>query len=83
MSHRGHRVPERVDRACLLELWRVQQDDLPVDVGDGDPLDDGESAGDQTLLHLIDDLGDVEDDLVPLHRHGSRLFTLRTRTRAV
>ena len=65
------------DEGMWGKIGRLQQDDLPVDLGNGDPLDDGESASDQAFLHLVDDLGDVEDDLVSLHRHGARLFTLQ------
>ena len=70
----GHRIRERIDRPRLRQLRRLQQHDLLVHVGDGDVLHDRESARDQALLDLVDDLGQVEDDLVALERNRAGLL---------
>ena len=68
----GHRVAEGIDGAELLELVGLHQHDLPVGVRDGDVLDQGQPASDEPLLHLLDDLVDIEDELVALDRDGPR-----------
>ena len=60
-------------RSCS-SLRRLEQHDLPVGLGDGHVLDEGEPACDQSLLDRIDDLVHVENDLVALDRDGSRPF---------
>ena len=59
--------------ACF-SCGAVQQHDLPVHLGDRDPLHDRESARDQALFDLVDDLGQVEDDLVALERDRAALL---------
>ena len=68
----GHRVAEGIDGAELLELVGLHQHDLPVRLRDRDVLDQRQSASDEPLLHLLDDLVDVEHELVALDRDGPR-----------